>query len=445
MYNYLNYLPKAIKKIGKQIGETFLYGLFDTRVIDRRQAGADRCRAIKSHQSRLQIMEFAERVNNLELEGAYFMLARAQALEAAGRDIIHLEIGQPDVPTFDNIVQAAQQALSDGHTGYTPSAGIPSLRKVIAEDAGKRRGITIDPAHVVIGPGAKPTLFFPTLALVRPGDEVIYPDPGFPTYKAMIEVAGGTPVPLPLSEEDDFSFDLQALDRLVSEHTRMIVINTPSNPTGGVAPRATLEHIAQIAMQRDIWVLSDEVYARLVFDEPAMSIAALPGMAERTIICDGFSKTFSMTGWRLGFGIMPQALAQRVDLLLNHSVGCTANFTQHAGIEALLGPQDQVEEVVAIYKRRRDVLVAGLNAIPGVHCRTPQGAFYAFPNIRALGRKSDWLADYLLEEAGVAVLPGTAFGQYGEGYLRLCFANSLENIQIALERITRALEKLKSG
>lgn len=390
-------------------------------------------------------MTFSERVNSLAPEGAYFMLAKAQKLEAAGKSIIHLEIGQPDVPTFEHISQAGIDAIQEGHTRYTPSAGIPALRQAIAEDAGQRRVMRFTPAQVVIGPGAKPALFFPTLALVRPGDEVIYPDPGFPTYKAMIEVAGGTPVPVPLRESEDFSFDLDAFDQLVSPHTRMIILNSPSNPTGGVMPLTALEHIAGVARQRDIWVLSDEIYARLVYETPAPSIAALPGMAERTIICDGFSKTYAMTGWRLGYGIMPEALAERVELLLTHSVGCTASFTQIAGLEALHGPQEPVDVVVSEYRRRRDVLVAGLNAIPGVSCRTPQGAFYAFPNVSALGKPVDWLAEYILEEAGVALLPGTSFGQNGEGYLRLCFANSLENIREALLQITSAFKKLRAA
>ena len=387
-------------------------------------------------------MDFADRVLNLQAEGAYYMLARAQAMESTGRQVIHLEIGQPDVPTFTNISRAGIQGILDGYTRYTPPAGIPALRKAIAEDAGRRRGISFNAAQVIIGPGAKPALFFPTLAVVRPGDEVIYPDPGFPTYAAMIEVAGGVPVPVPLREEEDFSFDLAAFGRLVNERTRMIILNSPSNPTGGVMPVAALEVIAEVARRRNIWVLSDEIYSRLIYETPAPSIASLPGMAERTIICDGFSKTYAMTGWRLGFGIMPDALAERVDLLITHSVGCTASFTQLAGLEAIKGPQEQVEAVVAEYRRRRDALVAGLNAIPGVHCRTPQGAFYVFPNVSSFNQTSTWLAEYLLEEAGVAVLPGTAFGLYGEGYLRLCFANSLENIQAGLKKVAEALGKL---
>ena len=383
---------------------------------------------------------FADRVLGLAPEGAYHMLAHAQAMEAAGRNIIHLELGQPDITTFPNVVQAGIQAIQEGKTRYTPSAGMPALRQAIAADASARLGLTFQPDQVVVGPGAKPALFFPTLALVRPGDEVLYPDPGFPTYKSMIEVAGGIPVPVPLSEEDGFSFDLQAFDRLLSPRTRMVVINSPSNPTGGVLPLSALQHIAEAALRHDLWVLSDEIYSRLSYEEPAPSIVSLPGMQGRTIICDGFSKTYAMTGWRLGYGIMPAALAERVELLITHSVGCTAHFTQLAGIEALHGDQQQVELVVAEYRRRRDALVAGLNQIPGMHCLLPQGAFYVFPNITAYGRTSDWLADYLLEEASVAVLPGTSFGRYGEGYLRLCFANSMENLLSAVERIAGALK-----
>ena len=387
-------------------------------------------------------MKFADRVVKLAPEGAYAMLARAQELEAEGREIIHLEIGQPDIPTFENVSKAGVRAIEDGFTRYTPPAGIPALREAIAVDAGKRRGMRFTPAQVVVGPGAKPALFFPTLALVHPGDEVIYPDPGFPTYKAMIEIAGGVPVPVPLREEADFSFDLDAFDSLVSDRTRMIILNSPSNPTGGVMPLSALEHIAAVAQEKDIWVLSDEIYSRLVYGESAPSIATLPGMEARTIICDGFSKTYAMTGWRLGYGIMPEPLAERVSLLITHSVGCTASFTQIAGLEAVQGPQEAVEAAVAEYKRRRDLLVSGLNAIPGVSCREPQGAFYVFPNITSFGKSSDWLAAYLLDEGGVALLPGTSFGDYGEGYLRLCFANTYENIERALQKLETALRKL---
>jgi aspartate aminotransferase len=389
-------------------------------------------------------MDFAARVGHLAPEGAYHMLAQAQALEAEGREIIHLEIGQPDVPTFDNVVEAGVQAIQQGHTRYNPPAGVPALREAIAEDAGRRRGIDVSPSQVIVGPGAKPILFFPTLALVQPGDEVIYPDPGFPTYAAMIRVAGGVPVPIPLRESNDFAFDLELFDQAVNARTRMIILNSPSNPTGGVLPMPVLEHIADAAQRHNVWVLSDEIYARLTFDGlAAPSIAILPGMRERTVICDGFSKTYAMTGWRLGFGIMPEPLAERVGLLLTHSIGCTATFTQLAGLAALTGPQEPVEVVLAEYQRRRDVLIPGLNKIQGIQCRTPQGAFYAFPNVTAFGKTSDWLASYLLEEAGVAVLPGTAFGPGGEGYLRLCFANSMDNIQTALGWIAAALGKLE--
>ncbi len=371
------------------------------------------------------------------------MLVRANEMEAEGHKIIHMEIGQPDFPTFENIVKAGTNALEEGHTRYSPSGGLGSLRQVLAEHAGKFRGIEIHASQVVVGPGAKPALFFPTMALVHPGDEVIIPDPGFPTYSAMIGVAGGIPVPVPLLEETDFSFDLEIFDSLVNDRTRMIILNSPSNPTGGVLPPSSLEHIAQAAIKNDIWVLSDEIYARITYDDaPVVSIAAFPGMAERTVICDGFSKTFAMTGWRLGFGIMPETLAERVELLLTHAIGCTATFTQYAGIEALEGPQHQVEAAVAKYKERRDLLVDGLNSIPGVKCRMPQGAFYVFPNVSSFGRDSEWIANYLLEEAGVAVLPGTAFGKGGSGFLRLCFAIDAVSIKLGLDRIHEALSKI---
>jgi aspartate/methionine/tyrosine aminotransferase len=386
-------------------------------------------------------MKFAARTLHLKPEGAYQVLARAQELEAAGADVIHLEIGQPDFETFPNISRAGIQAVRAGHTRYTPPSGMESLRKVIAEDAGRRRGMAFDPGQVVVSPGAKPNLFFPTLALVEPGDEVIYPDPGFPTYQAMIKVAGGVPVTVPLLEEKGFSFDLEALETLLTDRTRMIILNSPGNPTGGVIPEADLVQIAELALAHDCWVLSDEIYTRIVYEGGKVgSIAALPGMAERTVIMDGFSKTYNMTGWRLGYGIMPLDLAERVGLLLTHSVGSTAHFTQYAGIEALTGDQDQVDEVVAEYQHRRDVIVEGLNSLPGVSCQMPQGAFYVFPNIKAWGKTSREAADWILEEAGVALLPGSAFGEYGEGYLRLSYANSVENIQRALERIKDVLD-----
>lgn len=385
-------------------------------------------------------MKFAKRVETLEAEGAYAVLAQAQALEAQGREVIHLEIGQPDFPTFAHISLAGVRAIVNGQTRYNPPAGLPSLREAIAADAGKRRGIKVRPGQVVIGPGAKPGLFFPTLALVEPGDEVIYPDPGFPTYPAMIAVAGGVPVPVPLCEENSFSFDLDAFDARISQRTRLIVLNSPANPTGGVMPRVDLEHIAAAVQKYGCWVISDEIYGRLSYDGLSVpSIASLPDLGERTIIVDGFSKTYSMTGWRLGYAIMPEALAERVELLLTHSVGCTATFTQVAGIEALTGPQEMAEAVVEEYQRRRDLMISGLNAIPGVRCQVPQGAFYAFPNVRSFGLPVRDLARKLLDEAGVAVLAGTDFGQYGEGYLRLCYATSPEKIERALEKMGKVL------
>lgn len=385
-------------------------------------------------------MKYASRTDHLKAEGAYEVLARAQALEAQGKEIIHLEIGQPDFDTFSNISLAGMRAISNGRTRYTPPAGVPTLREAIAEDAGKRRGVSISPEQVTVSPGGKPNIFFPTLALVEPGDEVIYPNPGFPTYEAMIGVAGGGPVPVPLTEENNFSFDLNVFDELVNERTRLIIINSPNNPTGGVIPKADLEHIARAAQRYDAWVLSDEIYARILYDgEEAPSIYALPGMAERTVIMDGFSKTYAMTGWRLGYGIMPEELARRIGLLLTHSVGSTAEFTQYAGIEALTGPQEQVNIVVSQYQRRRDVIVDGLNSLPGVTCLKPQGAFYVFPNIKELGKSSSEVSNWMLEEAGVALLPGSAFGEHGEGYLRLSYANSVENIQFAIERMAAIL------
>ena len=386
-------------------------------------------------------MTFASRTAHLKPEGAYQVLARASQMEAAGREIIHLEIGQPDYATFENVSQAGIEAIRTGKTRYTPPAGITSLRAAIAEDAGNRRGIKFSAEEVVVSPGGKPNLFFPTLALVEPGEKVIYPNPGFPTYEAMIRVAGGIPVAVPLLEKNSFSFDLNAFDKLISDRTKLIILNSPGNPTGGVIPLEDLKHIAAQAKRHNCWVMSDEIYARIVYDGlTAPSIAALPGMKERTIIVDGFSKTYSMTGWRLGFGIMPRDLAARVDLLLTHSIGSTAHFTQFAGLEAVTGPQDMVNVMVAEYQRRRNIIVAGLNNIPGFSCQKPQGAFYVFPNITAAGMSSTDLANLILEKAGVALLPGSSFGDYGDGYLRLSYANSVENIQLGLGKIQEAVK-----
>lgn len=379
---------------------------------------------------------YAKRTDHLRPEGAYQVLALAQKLEAEGHSIIHFEAGQPDFDTFANITAAGVQAITEGRTRYTPPAGMIQLREAIAEAAGRQRGVSFHPNQVVVSPGAKPNLFFPTLALVEPGDQVIYPDPGFPTYEAMIVLAGGVPVPIPLREQSGFSFDLEAFDRAIGNRTKMVILNSPGNPTGGVIPLADLQHIAKATQYYGAWILSDEIYARIVYDnQTAPSIAEVDRGLERSIIVDGFSKSYNMTGWRLGFGIMPQDLAERVGLLLTHSVGCSAHFTQIAAIEALSGPQDQVGMVVEEYQHRRDVIVAGLNAIPGITCPVPQGAFYAFPNISDLGRSSVELADLLLSEAGVALLPGNSFGRHGEGYLRLSYANSMENILEGLERI----------
>ena len=386
------------------------------------------------------MMTYAQRTTHLKPEGAYQVLAKANQLEAAGREIVHFEIGQPDFDTFLNVSMAGIRAITEGRTRYTPPSGMPSLQQVIADDCGRRRGIHIDPAEVVVGPGAKPALFFPTMALVEPGDEVIYPNPGFPTYEAMIRVAGGIPVAVPLLEENNFSFDMTVFDQLVNTRTKMIIINSPSNPTGGVMPIADLEHIAAKAKEFDCWVMSDEIYARIVYDGRSVpSIASIPGMQERTIIVDGFSKTYAMTGWRLGYGIMPRGLADKVGLLLTHSVGSTAQFTQFAGVEAVLGQQNQVDSVVEEYQRRRNLIVDGLNNTPGIRCQSPQGAFYVFPNIKDTGMTSSECANLILEKAGVALLPGSSFGEYGEGYLRLSYATSIQNIERGLEKIQAVL------
>ncbi len=369
--------------------------------------------------------QFADRIQTLVPEGAYEVLAKAQELETAGKQIIHLEIGQPDFQTYSNISLAGIRAISTGHTRYTPSAGMPELKKEIAEYSSSRVNMDLSPRQVVVAPGAKPLLFFPMMALLEKGDEVIYPDPGFPSYRAIIETMGAKPVPVPLNEESGFSFDMKEFEERVNERTRLVIINSPSNPTGGIVGIRDLTIIAEAAQACDFWVLSDEIYSRMTFMEDVVpSIITLPGMKERTILVDGFSKTYAMTGWRLGFGLMPEDLAHKVGLLLTHSIGCTAGFTQMAGIEALTGPQEQVKKVCKIFKERRDIIVNGLNEIPGIDCQTPLGAFYVFPNIKSYGRSSEKLADYLLDQAGVALLPGTSFGSQGEGYLRLCYANS---------------------
>ena len=386
-------------------------------------------------------IELAERMSRLGTESAFEVLVRARELEARGKNIIHLEIGEPDFATPANIVEAAIQALRDGWTHYGPPAGLPALREAIAEEVSKSRGISVDPAEVVVTPGAKPILFFALLALVEPDDEVLYPNPGFPIYESMINFVGAKPVPYALHEERAFDFIPDELAALLTSRTRLIILNSPHNPTGGVSRRASFEPLAATLAGRDIFVLSDEIYHRLIYEGDAVSIASFPGMKDQVIILDGFSKTYAMTGWRLGYGVMRQDLAQEFALLMTNSNSCTASFTQMAGLEALRGDQGPVEAMREEFRGRREVIVEGLNRIRGFRCAEPHGAFYAFPNISATGRSSREVADALLNEAGVACLAGTAFGAWGESHLRLSFANSVENIQEALRRMGEWAEK----
>lgn len=387
-------------------------------------------------------MKLADRMSLLGTETAFLVLAKAKALEAKGKEIIHLEIGEPDFDTPKNIVNAAIKALQEGQTHYGPAPGIPALRKTIADDAKKWRGIDVKPEQVVVTPGAKPIMFFSIMALINPGDEVIYPNPGFPIYESVIRFAGAKAVPLPLLESRDFSFEIDTLKKLITPKTKMIVLNSPQNPTGGVLSRADLEAVANLIEGKDIWVLTDEVYKELIFEGNYFSFASIPGVMDRTIILDGYSKTYAMTGWRLGYGIMPVELAEQITKLAINCHSCTASFTQYAGIEALVGPQDDSKKMVAEFKKRREVIVDGLNRIKGVSCLKPKGAFYVFPNVSKVPLSSQKLETYLLEEAGVATLSGTAFGKFGDGYLRLSYANSIENINKALDRIEKALQKL---
>jgi aspartate aminotransferase len=384
-------------------------------------------------------MKLAERMDRILIESAFEVLVRARALEATGRNVIHLEIGEPDFPTPAHIVEAAKAALDEGWTHYGPTQGYPELREVVAEHVSETRGIRVGPQHVSIVPGGKPIIFFPMLALLEPGDEVIYPDPGFPIYQSMIQFLGATPVPIPLIESRGFSFDLDLLRDRLSSKTKMLVLNSPQNPTGGVIPPDEIEIIADLVRERDLIVLSDEIYSRINYGQPPASIASLPGMLEKTIILDGFSKTYAMTGWRLGYGVMPEWLVEAVSKLMVNSTSCTASFTQRAGIAALTGPQDAVTSMVAEFRRRRDAFCDGLNRIPGIHCARPGGAFYAFANITRTGMDSKTAADFLLNEAGVACLSGAAFGKYGEGYVRFSYANSYENLMEAVKRIESAM------
>jgi len=386
-------------------------------------------------------MKVASRMLRLGTETAFEVLAKAKALEAQGRKIIHLEIGEPDFDTPSNIIEAAYEAMKSGYTHYTPSAGIWEVRETIAEYISETRGIDVGPENVVVVPGGKPIIFFSILALCEEGDEVIYPNPGYPIYESMINFVGAKPVPMRLRMENNFSFDPDEFKSLITPRTKMIVINSPANPTGGILSKKDLEIIAEVALERDIMVLSDEIYSRIVYEGEFYSIASIPGMKDRTIILDGFSKTYAMTGWRLGYGVMPTWLAEHVTRLMTNSNSCAAAFTQIAGMKALKGPQDSVDRMVQAFRERRDVMVERLNKIPGFKCLKPAGAFYAFPNIEGTGMKSKELADYLLYEAGVAVLSGTSFGEYGEGFLRFSYANSLENINEALDRIEEAIRK----
>jgi aspartate aminotransferase len=374
-------------------------------------------------------------MSRLGTETAFEVLNKARALERQGRSIIHLEIGEPDFDTPSNVVEAAVDALHKGWTHYGPSAGLPDLRQTIADYVSRTRGVKVVPEEVVVVPGGKPIIFYAMLALIDEGDEVIYPNPGFPIYESMIHYVGGKAVPIALREDRDFSLDVAELEPLITDRTKLIILNSPHNPTGGVMPRKDVEQVARMIGDRNILVLSDEIYSRLLFDGEHFSIMSVPGMQERTILLDGFSKTYAMTGWRMGYGVMRADLAAQMTRLMTNSNSCTASFTQMAGIEALRGDQTSVDHMCAEFKRRRDVVVAGLNKIKGFSCRMPHGAFYVFPNITKTGWKSKPLADALLDQAGVAALSGTAFGGFGEGYLRFSIANSMENLEQALDRV----------
>ena len=387
-------------------------------------------------------MHFAERMDRLGTETAFEVLARARKLEEEGRNVIHLEIGEPDFDTPEHIRNAAKQALDEGYTHYGPAAGLPELRDAIAEEVERTRGVPTNRDQVVVTPGAKPIMFFSILACVDERDEVLYPNPGFPIYESVIRFVGARPVPIPLLEEKGFSFAVEDLRERISPKTRMIILNSPGNPTGGVLPKSDLEAIAELAVENDAIVLSDEVYGRILYEGEHHSILSLPGMQERTILLDGFSKTYAMTGWRLGYGVMPEDLAGEIVRLMVNSNSCTSTFVQRAGIAALQGPQDGIHRMIEAFRKRRSLVVEGLNRIEGVRCLNPPGAFYAFPNIRETGRTSEELEEYLLEHAGVACLAGTSFGEHGDGYLRFSYANSLENLREALNRIERALAEL---
>ena len=392
-------------------------------------------------------MKLARRMERLGTETAFSMLAKAKALEAQGREIIHLEIGEPDFDTPSHIIEAGCRALREGHTHYTPTAGIPELRAAIAEEVARTRRIAVDPEQVVVTPGGKPIMFFAILALVDEGEEVLMPNPAFPIYESMVNFVGGRPVFVPLRQENEFRFDLDEFRAGLGERTRMVILNSPANPTGGVLTPEDVSSLAEILRGRpDVFVLSDEIYSRLLYTNSFASIASEEGFAPdgRTIILDGFSKTYAMTGWRLGYGVMPEPLAAEVAKLQVNSNSCTNAATQYAGLEALAGPQESVGRMLSEFRARRDLIVSGLNRLPGVECIAPQGAFYAFPRISGTGHSAGTLADLLLDEAGVACLAGTAFGQYGEGHLRFSYANSRENIGRALERMGEVLSRAEA-
>ena len=388
------------------------------------------------HRTARHDLQLAKRMTRLGTETAFEVLVKAKALEAQGRDIIHLEIGEPDFDTPANIIEAGCDALHRSFTHYGPSAGLMELREVIAQYVSETRRVNITPDEVVVVPGGKPIIFFSVLALAEEGDEIIYPNPGFPIYESMINYVGAKAVPIRLREELDFRLDVDELASLINDRTKLIILNSPQNPTGGVLTKDDIAAIARAIGDRNIMVLSDEIYSRLIFEGEHHSIMSVDGMKERTILLDGFSKTYAMTGWRMGYGVMRADLAAHISRLMTNSNSCTASFTQIAGIEALRGPQDMVDTMRAEFQKRRDVMVAGLNKIKGFSCRLPKGAFYVFPNVTKTGWPSKKLADALLDDAGVAALSGTAFGDFGEGYLRFSVANSIENIREALDRVS---------
>src|SRR5262245_18645799 len=380
-------------------------------------------------------MKLEKRMERIGTKSAFEVLAKAQALEKKGKNIIHLEIGAPDFPTPKHIVEAGKKALDDGFTKYGPTAGLLEFREAIAAHVSKTRNVKVGPDNVCVVPGGKPIMFFVMMALLEEGDEVISPDPSFPIYESLISFLGAVPRPVPLVESRGFSFDLNVLKDRLSNKTKLVVLNSPANPTGGVISKEDLKQIADMLRDRDLMILSDEIYRRIYYEQAPASITSFEGIIDKTVILDGFSKTYSMTGWRLGFGVMPLKLAEAVNLLMVNSNSCTATFTQKAGLAALQGPQNDVTTMVNEFRRRRDVIVKSLNQIPGFRCSLPAGAFYAFPNVTGTGMNSKDLADLLLNEAGVACLNGMAFGKHGDGYLRFSYANSLENIQEAIRRI----------